>query len=142
MATTPAGADTQAKITVELTPDEAVAVSTALFMCLRPNNVHPPFAPLANVDAMEQGYRKIASPISELEGRSCARCGRAWEASVGPWDSIGDPETGELELICDECATPEEKAAWDEHHQRFEQYAMRLYSTPSWKSGPGGAARP
>ena len=70
MATTPTSADPQDTITVQLTRAEAVAVGTALFMCLRPNNVHPPFAPLADVGAMESGYRGIVKPISELEGRT------------------------------------------------------------------------
>jgi len=140
MAAMPSSTNSQDTITVQLTQAEAVAVGTALFMCLRPNNVHPPFAPLADVAAMEMGYRSIVKPISELEGRACDRCGRQWEASMAaPWDSIGDPETGELELVCEACTTPEEKAAWDEHHERFERYAAKLYSTPTWKGGPGGA---
>lgn len=142
MATTPTSTDPEATITVQLTLTEAVAVGTTLFMCLRPNNVHPPFAPLANVAAMESGYRKIVRPISELEGRSCARCGRQWEETMDPWDSIGDPETGELQLVCENCTTTEEKAAWEEHHERFERYAQKLYSTPAWRAGPSGAARP
>jgi hypothetical protein len=142
MASTPAGTNPETTITVQLTAAEAVAVGTALFMCLRPNNVHPPFAPLANVAAMESGYGKIVAPISELQGRTCARCGRRWEPSMAAWDSIGDPETGDLELVCDTCTTPEEKAAWDDHHERFERYAMKLYSTPAWKAGPSGAASP
>lgn len=138
MATSPASSNPEATISVELTKDEVVAVGTALFMCLRPNNVHPPFAPLANVAAMESGYRKLVRPISELEGRTCARCGRTWDDTQVPWDSIGDPETGDLDLVCESCTTPEEKAAWDEHHERFERYAMQLYSTPAWKAGPSG----
>lgn len=140
MATAPAGKDAETTITVELTHAEALAIATALFMCLRPNNVHPPFEPVVNMAAMEDGYRKIASPVSELEGRSCARCRRPWVATMPPWDSIGDPETGELDIVCENCATPEEQAAWDAHHERFGQYARKLYSTPSWRVGPSGAS--
>ena len=56
------------------------------------------------------------------------------------WDSMGDPETGEFDIVCENCTTPEEKAAWDEHHERFAQYANKLYSTPSSKAGPSGAS--
>ena len=61
----------------ELTRAEAIAVANVLFMSLRPNNVRPPFDTLAEVEAMETGYQKIATPISDLEGCHCARCGRA-----------------------------------------------------------------
>jgi hypothetical protein len=141
MTTTPAGKDPENTMTVELTQAEAIAVATALFMCLRPNNVHPPFEPLVNIEAMENGYRKIASPVSELEGRSCARCGRSWVNTMPPWDSIGDPETGELDTVCQDCTSPQEQAARREHHERFVQYAKKLYSTPSWKAGPSGTSQ-
>lgn len=136
----PAGQVPQPAVKLELTQAEAVAIATALFMCLRPNNVHPPFEPLVNMEAMENGYRKIASPVCELAGCSCARCGRPWAVTMPPWDSMGDPETGELDIICENCATPAEKAAWDEHHERFAKYAKKLYSTPSWKAGPHGTS--
>lgn len=138
MATTPAAKVAQTTITVELTEEEAHAVATALFMCLRPNNFHPPFEPDVHIEAIETGYRKVAGPISELAGRTCARCARAWEAIMRPWDLIGDPETGELDTVCPDCSTPQERAAWDQHHVKFAQYAMKLYSTPSWKAGPSG----
>ncbi|MGH3130992.1 MAG: hypothetical protein ACRDNX_09265 [Gaiellaceae bacterium] len=123
-------------IPVELTEAEAVAVANALFMCLRPNNVRPPFAAVANIEAMESGYRKITGPVSELQGLSCSRCGRPWDGTAGPWDSFGDPETGDTDLVCPNCITPEEQAFWDEHHERFVHYAKKLYSTPSWKGAP------
>jgi hypothetical protein len=123
-------------IAVELTNDEAVALANALFMCLRPNNVRPPFETVANIEAMESGYRKIASPVSELDGETCARCGRAWDKAAGPWDALGDPETGETELNCPDCVTPEERAVLAEHHERFVRYARQLYSTPAWKGHP------
>jgi hypothetical protein len=129
------GSGSQATITVELNQDEALAVANALFMCLRPNNVGPPFEARLDVDAMEVGYGKIASPVSHLEGRHCARCGRAWAQSTSPWDAFGDPETGELELVCDNCITPEEQLTFDEHHDRLSRYAAKLYSTPSWRAG-------
>ena len=53
------------------------------------------------------------------------------------WDSIGDPETGELELVCEECITAEEHATFDEHHHRLAKYATQRYATPSWKLRPG-----
>jgi hypothetical protein len=121
---------------VELTNEEAVAIANALFMCLRPNNVRPPFDTVANIDAMESGYRKIAGSVTDLSGRTCTRCGRAWDETAGPWDSLGDPETGETELNCPECATPEERAVLEEHHERFVRYARQLYSTPAWKGPP------
>jgi hypothetical protein len=106
MATTPAGNDTDATVTVELTTAEAVAVANVLFMSLRPNNVRPPFETFADVAAMEAGYQKIATPISELDGCRCARCGRSWTDTINnAWDSIGDPETGELQLVCEACIT-------------------------------------
>jgi hypothetical protein len=124
---------------VELTNEEAVAIANALFMCLRPNNVRPPFETVANIEAMESGYRKIALPVTDLDGCTCARCGRVWDETAGPWDALGDPETGETELNCAECVTPEERAMLDEHHQRFVRYARQLYSTPAWKGPPSRA---
>ena len=135
---TPSDADRP--ITVELTRAEAVAVANVLFMSLRPNNVRPPFDTFAEVQAMEAGYQKIATPISDLEGCRCARCGREWSATMTAWDSIGDPETGELELVCEDCITPEEHASIDEHHQRLAKYATQRYATPSWKLGPSRAS--
>ena len=124
---------------VNLTHEEAVAIANALFMCLRPNNVRPPFETAVSIDAMESGYRKIAAPVTDLAGWTCARCGRAWEATAGPWDALGDPETGETQLNCPECVTPEERAMLDEHHQRFARYARQLYGTPAWKGPPAHA---
>ena len=49
---------------------------------------------------------------------------------------IGDPETGELELVCQDCIAPEERAMFNEHHQRLAKYAIQRYATPSWKIGP------
>src|SRR6201991_1143166 len=99
-------------VTVELTRAEATAVANVLFMSLRPNNVRPAFDTFAEVEAMEAGYQKIAAPITDLGGCRCARCGREWAASMPSWDSLGDPETGELELVCEQCVTPEEHAAF------------------------------
>ena len=124
-------------VMIELTRAEAIAVANVLFMSLRPNNVRPPFDTLAEVEAMETGYQKIATPVSDLEGCHCARCGRQWAATMTAWDSIGDPETGELELVCEQCITAEEHATFDEHHQRLAKYATQRYSTPSWKLRPG-----
>jgi hypothetical protein len=121
---------------VGLTEAEALAIANALFMCLRPNNVRPPFEAVANIEAMESGYAKIAGPVSELQGLSCTRCGRSWNETEGPWDSFGDPETGDTDLVCPNCITPEEQALWNEHHERFVHYAKKLYSTPSWKGAP------
>jgi hypothetical protein len=132
--------DADPSITVELTKAEAVAVANVLFMSLRPNNVRPPFDTFAEVQAMETGYQKIATPISDLEGCRCARCGREWSADMTAWDSIGDPETGELELVCEDCITPEEHATIEEHHQRLAKYATQRYATPSWKLGPSRAS--
>jgi hypothetical protein len=126
-------------MSVELTNDEAVALANALFMCLRPNNVRPPFETVAHIGAMESGYQKIASLVSELDGLTCARCGRAWEKAAGPWDALGDPETGETELNCPDCVTAEERAVLAEHHDRFVRYARQLYSTPAWKGPPAHA---
>jgi hypothetical protein len=140
MATNPSAKAAKATITIALTQEEANAIATALFMCLRPNNFHPPFEPVVNIEVIEAGYRKVASLVGELEGRSCARCGRAWEATMPPWDLIGDPETGELDTVCPDCSTPQERAAWDEHQRRFAEYAKKLYSTPSWKGGPSGTS--
>jgi hypothetical protein len=127
-------------ITVELTRAEAIAVANVLFMSLRPNNVRPPFDTFAEVEAMEAGYQKIAAPVSDLDGCRCARCGREWTATLTAWDSFGDPETGELVLVCENCATPEEHALFAEHEQRLVKYASRLYATPSWKVRPGRTA--
>jgi hypothetical protein len=132
--------ESTATITVELNQEEAIAVANALFMCLRPNNVRPPFDARLNVTEMELGYGKIASPISHLEGRRCARCGRDWSPSTSPWDAFGDPETGELELVCSDCLTDEEQATFDEHHDRLARYAARLYATPAWRAGPAPSA--
>ena len=131
--------ETDNTIKLELTRAEAVAVANVLFMSLRPNNVRPPFDTFAEVAAMEEGYQKIATPISELQGCRCARCDRAWTESMNAWDSIGDPETGELELVCQDCITPEEHASIDEHHHRLAKYAIQRYATPSWKLGPSRA---
>jgi hypothetical protein len=136
MATEPAGTEPETSVSVELTRDEAVAIANALFMCLRPNNVRPPFETVANVVAMESGYRKIASPVSDLVGCGCSRCGSTWDETMGPWDALGDPETGETALVCADCITPEEQAAWDEHNERFVHYAAKLYSTPAWRGAP------
>lgn len=132
-----ADSDPRAMITVQLTRDEAVAVANMLFMCLRPNNTRPPFTSGLDVQAMEDGYRKIAGPLTDLTGRQCARCGREWSASIPPWDALGDPETGEVELVCESCITPEEQAAFHEHHSRLAKYAYKLYSTPAWRGSPG-----
>jgi hypothetical protein len=140
MTASASGSDLPATITVELSQDEALAVVNALFMCLRPNNVRPPFDARLDVDAMELGYGKIASPVSHLEGRQCARCGRDWSPSTSPWDAFGDPETGELELVCDTCLTAVEQATFAEHHDRLARYAARLYATPSWQAGPAPAS--
>jgi hypothetical protein len=121
---------------VELTNEEAVAIANALFMCLRPNNFRPPFETVANIEAMESGYRKIAEPVTDLTGFTCARCGRAGDETAGPWDALGDPETGEAEPNCPECVTPEERAMLEDHHQRFARYARQLYGTPAWKGPP------
>ena len=91
---------------------------------------------------METGYQKIATPVSDLEGCHCARCGRQWAVTMTAWDSIGDPETGELELVCEPCITDEEHAAFDEHHQRLAKYATQRYATPSWKLRPGRTGGP
>lgn len=131
MSTGPAGSGT---ITIELTASEAVAVANMLFMCLRPNNVRPPFTPGLDVQAMEDGYLKIAAPVSDLAGQQCARCGREWTTSSPPWDAFGDPETGEVEIVCEECVTPEEQAIFHEHHARLAKYAYQLYSTPAWRT--------
>ena len=110
MSTAPAGSDPDSTITVELTRPEAVAIANVLFMSLRPNNVRPPFDTFAEVEAMEDGYQKIATPISDLQGCRCARCDQPWTETMNAWDSIGDPETGELELVCQDCIAPEERA--------------------------------
>jgi hypothetical protein len=91
---------------------------------------------VANIEAMESGYCKIAGPVTNLAGFTCARCGRAWDESAGPWAALGDPETGETELKCPECITPEERSMLEAHHQRFVRYARQLYSTPAWKGPP------
>jgi hypothetical protein len=129
-------------VVIELTRAEAIAVANVLFMSLRPNNVRPPFDTFADVAAMETGYQKIATPISDLVGCRCAHCGREWAVTMTAWDSIGDPETGELELVCEDCLTDEEHAAFDEHHLRLAKYATQRYSTPSWKLRPGRTSEP
>jgi hypothetical protein len=136
MTGSPADGETRPAVTIELSADEAIAVANALFMCLRPNNVRPPFDAGLDVDAMEVGYGKIAGPISHLEGAQCARCGRDWSMSSSPWNAFGDPETGELELVCGTCLNAEEQATFDEHHARLAKYANKLYATPAWKAGP------
>ena len=136
MSTAPTGNGPDSTITVELTRPEAVAIANVLFMSLRPNNVRPPFDTFAEVEAMEDGYQKIATPISELQGCRCARCDQPWTETMNAWDSIGDPETGELELVCQDCIAPEERAMFIEHHQRLAKYAIQRYATPSWKIGP------
>jgi hypothetical protein len=141
MTASSAGSGSQATLTLNLTKDEAVAVANMLFMCLRPNNVRPPFEPGLNVQAIESGYVKIGGSISDLEGRRCARCGREWIAPMAPWDSFGDPETGEVELVCDSCITAEEQASIHEHHARLAKYAYKLYSTPAWRGGASGQLR-
>lgn len=135
MTASATGAGSQATINVELVPAEAVAVANALFLCLRPNNVRPPFEASLDVDALERGYGRLASLISHLEGHKCARCGREWAPSTASWEEFGDPETGELELVCDTCLTAEEKATFGEHHDRLARYATKLYSTPAWRAG-------
>jgi hypothetical protein len=130
-----------ATVTLELTEDEAGAVANMLFMCLRPNNVRPPFEPGLDMEALEDGYAKIATPISDLSGRQCARCGREWMKSMPPWDALGDPETGEVELVCERCITPEEHASIHEHHSRLAKYAYKLYSTPAWRGRATGSYR-
>jgi hypothetical protein len=136
---TPAGTGAETSIPVEFTKAEAVALANALFMCLRPNNVRPPFEPIVNIEEMEAAYRKVATPVSELQERRCGRCGRAWDETAGPWDAIGDPETGDTELVCLECVTPEEQAMLREHGQRLIHYAEKLYSTPAWRGTQGHA---
>ena len=81
---TPSDADPP--ITVELTRPEAVAIANVLFMSLRPNNVRPPFDTFAEVEAMEDGYQKIATLISDLQGCRCARCDQPWTETRNAWD--------------------------------------------------------
>jgi hypothetical protein len=141
MTASSGGSGSHTAITIELDEDEAIAVANALFMCLRPNNVRPPFEAGLNVAAMEVGYGKIAGPISHLDGAQCARCGREWSSSTSPWNAFGDPETGELELVCDTCLNAEEQATFDEHHARLAKYANKLYATPAWRAGPSHGPR-
>jgi hypothetical protein len=136
MPASSASSGSQATVNVEMSEQEAIAVANMLFMCLRPNNVRPPFASGLDVQAMEDGYVKIARPITDLAGCQCARCGREWSPSSPPWDSLGDPETGEVELVCERCISPEERAAFHEHHARLAKYAYKLYSTPAWRGAP------
>ena len=123
--------ETDNTIKLELTRAEAVADrQRAVHEACGPNNVRPPFDTFAEVAAMEDGYQKIATPISELQGCRCARCDRPWTETMNAWDSIGDPETGELELVCQDCVAPEERAMHRSSTTTATRESTRSSATP------------